>query len=456
MKKMRLMLGGAFAAALALACGLLLVSCETPSYPSEAAASAVTKKTFTSRADVTINDVSSTLPSDFMRGFDASMVYAVEKAGGVYYNENDEAEDIFNILKRNGVNWIRLRVWNDPDWTDSGSQGWNDLNVTKTLAVRAKAAGMKLLLDFHYSDTWADPTNQKMPAAWADLSSADDVADALRDYTYDVLQTLCAAGAAPDMVQLGNENEVGLFLSGSKNGVSAAFSTTDATDQTKANFAAFIKAGALAVRQACPDAKTALHFSRGGDYSKWSGVLTYLLNTSGLDSYIDAVGLSYYTYWNTHLNVSSLQNAIQSATAVFGKEVFVAETSYGWIGPETADIYWSDDGVSNEFYTKHEVQACANIGSALLNDSANAFETALVEKGDSTYSGQTCLPGSVQNQASVTRAIIDATASVGGSGVFYWGGDWIKAVPGNYENQALFDFDGKVLPSIKVFSVSSN
>jgi arabinogalactan endo-1,4-beta-galactosidase len=430
-------------AALALP-ALMFISCEVPTYPTSEAEANTARTTFTSYDSVTVNSIDATVSDDFMRGFDASTVYAIEKNGGRYYNESGEEEDIFSILADHGVNWIRLRIWNNPDETDASTQGWNDLAVTKALAVRAKKAGMKVLLDFHYSDTWADPNSQVMPTAWASLSTIDEVANAVYSYTYDTLITLKDAGASPDMVQLGNEMEGGLFTTGGI--VKATYN-----DTYKANLLEVLQYASRAVRLADADAIVALHFSRGGDTSKYSSLLSYLIKSS-LD--FDAVGLSYYPIYSSHKTLTDITNAMATIKTTYGKKAFISEVSYGWTpawGDSTNNIFYCDD--EETAYT--ELIDGSHDSEFVV--SAAGTETFTADSSSQSYVHSSSYIGATpQNQANVVRAVIQATAESGGLGVFYWGGDWIPCdgITDAYENQALFDFQGKCLPSMNVFKVS--
>src|SRR5574344_2530879 len=151
------------------------------------------------------------LSADFMRGADVSMLAEIEKNGGKFYNAEGKEDDLFNILKENGVNWIRLRVWNDPvnelDVYANGNVlskkgdpvggGNNSVEVSVKLAKRAKKAGMKVLVDFHYSDFWADPSKQKMPAAWRGMD-AKQLNKAVEDFTEDSIKKFIKADARPE------------------------------------------------------------------------------------------------------------------------------------------------------------------------------------------------------------------------------------------------------------------
>src|SRR5574344_2405339 len=151
------------------------------------------------------------LSPDFMRGADVSMLAEIEKNGGKFYNAQGKEDDLFNILKESGVNWIRLRVWNDPvnelDVYANGNVlskkgdpvggGNNSVEVSVKLAKRAKKAGMKVLVDFHYSDFWADPSKQKMPAAWRGMD-AKQLNKAVEDFTEDSIKKFIKADARPE------------------------------------------------------------------------------------------------------------------------------------------------------------------------------------------------------------------------------------------------------------------
>ena len=160
---------------------------------------------------VTIKQVAG-VPADFIKGADVSMLAEVEKHGGKFYDEKGVEKDAMLILKENGFNYIRLRIWNDPK--DAAGNGYgggnNDLATTIALAKRAKANGMKFLLDFHYSDFWTDPGRQNKPKAWASMN-IEQMTQALHDYTKSTVAEFKKAGVLPDMVQIGNEINGGML-----------------------------------------------------------------------------------------------------------------------------------------------------------------------------------------------------------------------------------------------------
>jgi arabinogalactan endo-1,4-beta-galactosidase len=142
---------------------------------------------------------------EFIKGVDVSTLKAIEDHGGKYYNHGKE-QDVLSILKEYGVNYIRLRIWNNPVEAD----GYNDQEDTVEIAKRAKEMGFKFLLDFHYSDFWADPGKQIKPAAWEKLND-DELEQAVYHYTKDVITELKSENAFPEMVQIGNEIQSGML-----------------------------------------------------------------------------------------------------------------------------------------------------------------------------------------------------------------------------------------------------
>lgn len=426
----------------------LLSSCDLPTFPSDVADSKIATKTFTSYDAVTVPAVDATLSNDFMRGFDASMISAIEDTGELFYDEDNSQKDPLAILKQHGVNWIRLRLWNNPE-VDATAIPAGDNNLIRTVAIakRAKSLGLNVLLDIHYSDSWADPTNQKCPSAWSSISTATEMATKIYDYTYDVLDALNTASATPDMIQIGNEIDKGLLVTGC-----GATAVQGDIDSHADNLALYLNNASTAVRLACPKAKVMIHLSRGGYnglYTAWFGKSVTVDGNAttmaeGVD--FDVIGLSYYPTESSHKTLVDLKSNIASLIATYAKEVVVAETSYGW-------TLSYGDNTSNLFYTDDEEQAYTNLVTTDETSANYNADDFVLSKDDD---GNNVIAGTPQNQANVIRSIIEATAASGGEGVFYWGGDWIPAtnIADNYENQALFDFSGKCLPSMNVFSVT--
>lgn len=416
---------------------------------------------YTSPNYTTYPEINATLSSDFMRGFDASMVYALENDGVTYYDEDGTKEDVFTILKNHGVNWIRLRIWNNPTGDNYSStqdnanpptysEGKNDLDTTVALAKRAKSAGLKLLVDFHYSDTWADPSKQYAPAAWKDVSTADSMKNKISEYTKSVLTKLKESNALPDMVQIGNEIDAGILY-----GNVANDNVKGDTSKHSSNFTAYLGAAASAVRDVSRDIKIMIHRSRGGQQT----YVTQFFLTTLKDVDYDVAGLSYYPFFTSHGSIANLESNIK-ALKNGGKEVVIAETSFAWTcdwvsgkcDNQTNQLWYNTDKSNGSLAAAYD-----NLKNVLTDTSGNVLITSSKydSSGNKASSGTYCIDPTVKNQAMVVRAIIEAAASSGAEGVFYWGGDWVCAntVLSTMENQAMFDYDKHALASMNIFNV---
>jgi len=205
----------------------------------------------------------------FIIGADISAVPAAE-ARGIKFTDKGEEKDVIKILKDHGFNYIRLRLFVEPKNPGGYSaQGFCDLPHTIDMAKRVKAAGMGLLLDFHYSDTWADPGKQTKPLAWRELP-LDQLIKTMHDYTKDVIVQLKTAGAEPDMAQIGNEITPGMLLNelpGGRRGGSAqrVSSQPEGSARDWQILASLLKAGIAGVKEVDPAILIVLHIDRGGD-----------------------------------------------------------------------------------------------------------------------------------------------------------------------------------------------
>ncbi len=360
------------------------------------------------------------LSPDFIMGADISMLRQIELSGGKYY-VNGVEEDCLKILKDHGVNWIRLRIWVNPvdengNWMGGGN---NDLTKTVEIAARAKKLGLKVLIDFHYSDWWADPGTQTKPRAWESLNP-EELQKAVYDYTASVIQALVAHHAKPDMVQLGNEINGGMLWPDGKiwqegNEKIGGFD----------GLAALLKQGIQAVRDNDPQAKSEakrikimIHLANGGDNGLYHTVFDGLAER-GVE--YDVIGLSYYSYW--HGPMADLISNMNEISARYNKPVIIAETAYAFT---------------------------VKAGDA----QSNLFGDGLQELGG--------YEATIRGQATAMRDVMAAVAQVPNSkglGIFYWEPEWIpvegagwKTGEGDtWENQAMFDFKGNALPSLNVF-----
>ncbi len=359
------------------------------------------------------------LDDDFIFGVDLSSIIEVENAGGKFYDEDGNETDIFELLADYGVNYVRIRLWNDPYDEDGNSfgGGGNDLETDIEIAKRAVAAGMKVCLDFHYSDFWADPSKQTLPREWEGYTS-EELRQVVYDYTYSVLEAFEEAGCLPSMVQTGNEVNNGIMY---PNGKSATYQ------------AIYMSAAMSAVKAIDEDILTVVHLAEGATYSTISGKLDELI-TAGVE--FDVIGLSYYSYW--HGSMADFQECVEKLAEKYDQKICVMEYSYGY----------GDD--SNEY-------------------TGNIFSSALEEAGG--------YKATVQGQASYIHDVNEVIASVDtGIGSFYWepawlplaGTSWASEYAHDYlvsqgdgggegtvswANQALFDFDGNPLASLNAFKL---
>jgi arabinogalactan endo-1,4-beta-galactosidase len=266
------------------------------------------KSNTTSNSGSSSTTTTTTNPS-FAKGADIGWLSQMEASGKKFYDANDNPMDCIAILKSLGINSIRLRVWVNP------AAGYCNKADVVAMAIRAKNVGMRVMIDFHYSDTWADPGTQTKPAAWLNLSLAD-LETAVYNHTYDVLSTLEASGVKPTWVQTGNEINNGLlWTTGEITGTGAG---------GPANYAALINSGYNAVKAVDTAIKTVLHISNGYDNSLFEWNLDNLKNNGGK---WDITGMSSYpstTGWQTN-NTSVLAN-MQDMIKRYGKPVMVCET----------------------------------------------------------------------------------------------------------------------------------
>lgn len=253
-------------------------------------------------------------------GGDISLLTKYEECNAIYYNENGgRITNVLNYLKSNGMNSMRVRLFVDPSMAGAEDQGegvCQDLPYVIALGQRIKAAGFKLLLDIHYSDTWTDPGQHSTPSSWTVTSS---LADSVYSYTCRVLHAMIAANATPDFIQVGNEVTYGMlwptghcYPSGANYG-----------NGTFANFANYLKQGIKACREVCPAAKVVVHT----EMSRVSNVTSFYQSLSNYTSDYDIIGLSYYPYW--HGNLSVLDGLLTTLEATYPtKKIQIVETGY--------------------------------------------------------------------------------------------------------------------------------
>jgi len=371
------------------------------------------------------------LPEDFILGMDVSSVIAEENSGVRYYNYNGEEQDLLQTLAQSGINYIRVRVWNDPyDEVGNGFGGGNcDIDRALEIGKRATQYGMKLLVDFHYSDFWADPGKQMVPRAWAGME-IEEKTEAVYQYTKDCLLRLKDAGVDVGMVQTGNETNGALC-----------------GEKTWFNIQYLMAAGSRATREIYPEALVAVHFANPENPDSYR---TYAKKLDYYSLDYDVFASSYYPYW--HGTLDNLSSILSEIARTYDKKVMVMETSYAYTSEDTD---FSGNTISD--------------GGAFIKD----------------------YPFTVQGQANSVRSVIDTIANktANGIGVCYWEGAWITVGGSSWEensaiwetygsgwassfasgydpddagkyyggsavdNQALFDAGGRPLESLKLFSL---
>jgi len=327
------------------------------------------------------------LPEDFIMGMDASCVPALEKGGVKYYDHDGVEKDVYQILSENGINYIRVRVWNDPfDANGNGYGGGNcDIENAIEIGKRATEHGMKMLVNFHYSDFWADPAKQMVPKAWKGMA-IEEKCQALYEYTRDCLQRLVDAGVDVGMVQIGNET----------NGAMCGENSTAVGGWKR--IMELMSAGSKAVREVCPDALVAVHFANP---EKITNFESYGKNLEYYQVDYDVFASSYYPFW--HGTLDNLASVLNNIAETYGKKVMVAETSYAFTA-EDSDFYGNTIGE----------------GGGIVKD----------------------YPFTQQGQANLVRDVVDTLVNktVNGIGVFYWEGTWIASGGESWEeNSALWE-----------------
>jgi arabinogalactan endo-1,4-beta-galactosidase len=255
----------------------------------------------------------------FLAGGDLSHLALLEQRG-VVYQADGRPGDALALLKARGVNCVRLRLWTCTDAAaahDPYGHG-NTLSYTIALAKRVKQAGLMLLLDFHYSDTWADPAHQRKPADWEGLGF-DALEQRMHDYSRDCIAALRLAGAAPDYVQIGNETPMGMVWPDGK---------VDKPEKW-AQLARLIRAARQGIADAAGAAmpRIILHLDRGGDWGTTQWFFDALLKERPQPEF-DIIAESYYPFW--HGDFAALRTCLGNCVARYGKPVLVVETAFPW------------------------------------------------------------------------------------------------------------------------------
>ena len=376
------------------------------------------------------------LSKDFIRGVDVSSIISLEQSGVKFYDVWGARADVFKVLAQAGVSHVRIRVWNDPYDADGNGYGGgnNDLDKAIEMGKRATKNGLKVLIDFHYSDFWADPAKQKAPKAWQSYSVRRK-ADAIYNFTKESLTRIINSGVDVDMVQVGNETGYAFC------GCATWDMGSDYTVVPFSTIAELMNAGSRAIREINPKILIVVHNTEPQSGYEW---ISKDYHDNNVD--YDVFASSYYP--NIHGSMENLTAQLKHVADTYGKKVMVAETQYP---------FTSDNG----------------------DDYANAVSEKI---GDMKY------PLTVQGQARHVRDMCQAVKNVGdkGIGLFYWECAWIPVgktwaenepiwskygsgwaskyaagydheIVGDYsygsavDNQAFFDFNGHPMDSINIF-----
>ena len=327
-----------------------------------------------------------TTEDNFIRSADISFLPEIESTGTVYYNAANQPQDMITTLKNAGCNTVRIRLWKNP------ANGHSGMAEVKALAQRAKQAGLKVWLTVHYSDTWADPGQQALPAEWQSLSFTDLKA-AVATYTASILTQI-----NPDIFQIGNETNNGFLWPMGK------------ITENETQYVQLVKAASATIRSQSPNTKIMLHYA--GLDADW-----FLGKVQSVD--YDYIGLSYYPAYHGK-NLTAVKNAINTFGAAYGKKVLIAETSYPF-----------------------------TLGYADFTNNIIGLESQIIPGISATADGQKSFLTAIKNLVKTSDYGI-GFSYWGGEWIAFRGPE---ATNGSaYENQALYDFDHKALPALQVFS----
>ena len=361
----------------------------------------------------------------YIKGMDLSTMDELEQLGAKYYDHGEE-KDILEIMKSYDIDMIRLRLWNDP-YSLKGEPygaGTNDLDATLRMGKKITEAGMKVLLNFHYSDFWADPGKQYKPKAWENYT-VQELEEAVYDYTFTAIKYLQDNGVAIGMVQIGNELTNGLLW-------------PEGQLPNYDNVARFVSSGLRAAKAADKSIPLMIHLDNGGNNELYRRWFDNYIEQGGED--FDIIGMSYYPFW--HGTLDQLSYNMKDIAERYGKEIVIAEVSMGYTMKDYKEYEKLSDEERKGYATRPE----------------------LIEKID--------YPMTVEGQRDFMLDLLRRIEEIPnglGRGFFWWEPAWIP-VPGSgwatpasleyihdkgpcgneWANQALLDYDGNVLPALEV------
>lgn len=398
-------------------------------------------------ADINVKKVA--LADDFITGADLSSYIALKDSGVVFRDENGKPlsdAEFFSYLRDGGMNWVRIRIWNDP-YNSSGNGyggGNNDLDKAIRLGQMVTKAGMRVLIDFHYSDFWADPKKQKAPKAWAGYSIAEKE-DAVYKFTLDSLNALRSAGVDVGMVQVGNETNNGI-----------------AGETAWENMAKLFKAGSRAVREFDKNCLVAVHFT---DPQKGYADIAKRLHDSEID--YDVFGSSYYPFG--HGDASNLKSVLEYIVETYGKKVMAAETSwpttlidgdgYGMATPPSIpDMYKDQDyGVSVQGQADEMQELISKVNA--INDTYPGKSIGVFYWEPAWISPYYIKDGDGNDNDSLYKQNFDLWEKYGSGWASSYAAEYDPDDAGVWfggsamDNSSWFDFDGTALPTAKIYSL---
>ncbi|KAF7195766.1 Arabinogalactan endo-beta-1,4-galactanase [Pseudocercospora fuligena] len=325
------------------------------------------------------------------KGVDWSSLLVEEAAGKTYKNTAGTTQSLETILKASGVNTVRQRLWNNP------SDGNYNLDYNLKLAKRAKAAGLDIYLDFHFSDTWADPSHQTTPSAWSSYD-IDDLAYAVYNYTLATMNSFQSSSIPLSLVSIGNEITAGMLW---------PLGSTD----NPYNLARLLHSASAGIKDSkiSPQPKILIHLDNGWDYDTQEWWYDTVLCEGPLTSSdYDVQAVSYYPFYNSAATLASLKSSLSSMKNKYGKEVMVVETNWP--------------------------QSCPNPKYSFPSDT-------------------TSIPFSAAGQTTWMKDVASAVSGAGGNGIFYWEPAWLDnaGLGSSCDNNLMFDSSGKALSSLAVF-----
>lgn len=350
-------------------------------------------------------------PKEFYFGADLSYVNQIMDHNGVYRDEG-AVRDPYRIFKDHGTQLVRFRLWHNPQWTKEvydpdGIHMYNDYADVEKAIAAAKEQGMKVLLDFHYSDTWPDPGKQEIPSAWKDITEIAILTDSVYRYTKKVLDQLNSKGLMPEFIQTGNEINCGMLYTNAP----PDFPPCNACDGDWGNLGAVLNSAIAAVRDVSSSSatkpKVLLHVADPQNVEWW---FDNIINNGKVTDF-DIVGFSYYPIWHTAIAPGNLEEKVRSFRERYDKPVMILETAYPW----TAG---GNDDYNNIFGSQAPISG---------------------------------YPFTVEGQSGLMKDLSQALMNAGGIGLIYWEPAWISSDMRDlwgsgsaWENCTFFDFDGHV------------